>query len=152
MAEESLIARLRGRGLRVTPQRAMILHAIETLPGHMTAEEVHQAVQRESPYVNLATVYRTLDLLRSLDLVTVANMGTGATHYALHTHATHHHAICRGCGHSIEFRPEMLDDFMRALEVEYDFVAAANHIVIFGWCAPCREGGLVTAADADDRC
>jgi Fur family ferric uptake transcriptional regulator len=138
----SLVARLRARGIRVTPQRAMILQAIETLPGHITAEEVHSAVQRNSPYVNLATVYRTLDLLRGLDLVTVANMGTGATHYALHTHATHHHAICRSCGRSLEFPPEMLDGFMESLEREYGFVAAANHIVIFGWCARCQAGGV----------
>jgi len=136
----SLVAQLRARGMRVTPQRAMILQSIESLPGHITAEEVHSAVQRYSPYVNLATVYRTLDLLRSLDLVTVANMGTGATHYALHTHATHHHAICRGCNSSLEFPPALLDGFMQTLETEYGFVAAANHIVIFGWCSKCRCG------------
>ncbi|MGL4649907.1 MAG: Fur family transcriptional regulator [Caldilineaceae bacterium] len=141
----ALVARLRARGIRVTPQRAMILQAIETLPGHMTAEEVYSAVQRHSPYVNLATVYRTLDLLRSLDLVTVANMGTGATHFALHTHATHHHAICRACGHSLEFPPTLLDSLMQSLEGQYGFVAAANHIVIFGWCSACRASGADVA-------
>lgn len=134
-----LVQRLRSRGLRVTPQRAMILRAIEEKPGHITAEEVHAAVRRVSPYVNLATVYRTLDLLRELDLITVADMGTGATHYALRSHANHHHAICRNCRHSIEFPPDLLHEFVAGLRERYGFCVDADHIVVFGTCKRCAE-------------
>lgn len=133
----TLVNRLRARGLRVTPQRAMILEAVESISGHMTAEDVHTRVQRVSPYVNLATVYRTLDLLRGLNLITDADMGTGATHFALRSHADHHHAICRGCQKSLEFPPALLDDFMSSLQTQYRFRAEANHIVVFGWCPQC---------------
>ena len=133
----TLVNRLRARGLRVTPQRAMILEAVESISGHMTAEDVHTRVQRVSPYVNLATVYRTLDLLRGLNLITDADMGTGATHFALRSHADHHHAICRGCQQSLEFPPALLDDFMSSLQTQYRFRAEANHIVVFGWCPQC---------------
>ncbi len=133
----TLIESLRSRGLRVTPQRAIILNAIEQMPGHMTAEQIYEQVQRVNSYVNLATVYRTLDLLRELDLVTEADMGTGATHYALHTHATHHHAVCRTCGRSLEFPHALLAPLLDALQSTYGFHPDADHTVIFGWCAAC---------------
>lgn len=134
---ERLIDTLKSRGIRVTPQRAIILAAIEQMPGHITAEEIYDSVQRVNSYINLATVYRTLDLLRELDLVTEADMGTGATHYALHTHGTHHHAICRTCGRSIEFSDDLLEALTKDLRSRYGFVADANHTVIFGWCEGC---------------
>ena len=65
---ERLIDTLKSRGIRVTPQRAIILAAIEQMPGHVTAEEIFDSVQRVNSYINLATVYRTLDLLRETGL------------------------------------------------------------------------------------
>jgi Fur family ferric uptake transcriptional regulator len=92
-----LLEELKSRGIRVTPQRAIILDAIESISGHFTAEDVYAAVQKVSSYINVATVYRTLDLLKELDLISEADMGAAATHYALRTHGAHHHAICRAC-------------------------------------------------------
>ncbi len=138
--QEMLVNRLRARGIRVTPQRATILHAIETMPGHLTAEELYAAVKTESPYINLATVYRTLDLLKTLGLVTDTDMGTGASHYALRSHADHHHAICRVCHHSVEFPDHLLDSLISNLHKGYGFEAQANHIVVFGVCAACTAG------------
>jgi len=139
--QEALVNRLHARGICITPQRAMILRAVEAMPGHVTAEELYAAVQAESPYVNLATVYRTLDLLKSLDLITDADMGTGATHFALRSHADHHHAICRVCRHSVEFPDHLLSGLIRDLHTGYGFEAEANHIVVFGLCAACAAAG-----------
>jgi Fur family ferric uptake transcriptional regulator len=135
----TLIDALKSRGLRVTPQRAIILNAIEQIPGHMTVEQIYEQVQRVNSYINLATVYRTLDLLRELELVTEADMGASATHYALHTHATHHHAVCRACGHSLEFPHELLSPLLDTLRTDYRFFADADHTVIFGWCDACVQ-------------
>ena len=73
-----LLQELKRRGVRVTPQRAIILEAIEQMPGHITAEDVYVAVQQVNRYINLATVYRTLDLLRELDLIIETDMGASA--------------------------------------------------------------------------
>ena len=136
-SRSGLVEELKSRGLRVTPQRAIILEAIETQSGHLTAEEVFAAVQKVNSYINLATVYRTLELLRELDLITESDMGTGATHYALRSHGPHHHAICRTCGRSFEFSHHLLEPFLHQLADEHAFVADAHHIVIFGWCESC---------------
>lgn len=134
-----LIDELRSRGLRITPQRAIILEAIESLSGHVTAEDVFASVQAVNNYINLATVYRTLDLLKELDLITESDMGTGATQYALRTHGPHHHAICRSCGRSFEFAHELLGPVIDQLSGDYGFMADAHHIVIFGWCETCQQ-------------
>lgn len=143
----TLLEALKQRGLRVTPQRAIILSAIEQMHGHMTAEQIYAQVKHVNSYINLATVYRTLELLRQLDLVTEADMGAGALHYALRTHATHHHAVCRACGRSIEFPHELLTPLLDALLARHQFRADADHMVIFGWCEDCVQG----AAGASPR-
>lgn len=141
----TLIDALKSRGLRVTPQRAIILSTIEQMPGHMTVEQIFEQVQRVNSYINLATVYRTLELLRELDLVTEADMGTGVMHYALHTHATHHHAICRHCGRSLEFPHDLLSPLLDRLRADYRFHADADHTVIFGWCDACIQADAQSA-------
>mgnify|MGYP005849205337 CR=1 FL=1 len=143
-----LLEALKQRGIRVTPQRAIILNAVEQTHGHMTAEQIYAQVKRVNSYINLATVYRTLELLRQLDLVTEADMGAGAMHYAMHTHATHHHAVCRTCGRSIEFPHELLTPLLDALHDRYQFRADADHIVIFGWCDGCLHSSAGTPSYA----
>jgi Fur family ferric uptake transcriptional regulator len=139
-----LIADLKARGIRITPQRAMILKAIEATPGHITVEEIYETVHRQNPYVNLTTVYRTLDLLRDLHLVSNANMGVGHTYFALRSHGTHHHAICRVCGHSFEFPKELLSPVTENLHQEYGFSADINHMVLFGLCQKCTQSSSIS--------
>ena len=139
MTRDSLIEELKSRGVRVTPQRAIILEAIEQMPGHITAEDVFTVVQRVNRYINLATVYRTLDLLRRLDLIIETDMGATAIQFALQTHGAHHHAVCRRCNRTYEFPNELLTPVIDELASHYNFVADARHVVIFGWCAACME-------------
>jgi Fur family transcriptional regulator, ferric uptake regulator len=134
-----LIEELKSHGIRVTPQRAIILDAIEKMPEHFTAEEIYAAVQKVSAYINIATVYRTLELLKELEMITDSDMGTSAVHYALRTHGPHHHAICRTCGRSFEFPDTFLKSAIDRLHDEFAFVADAHHVVIFGWCACCLQ-------------
>lgn len=134
----SLIQELKERGLRVTPQRAIIVEAIEGLAGHITAEEIFAEVQKVNSYISLATVYRTLDVLKEIGLVTESHMGTTMTHYALRTHANHHHAICRVCQGSIELPTDFFDETARRLHTDFGFTADVDHVVIFGWCSHCQ--------------
>ncbi len=138
-SQANLLNELKGHGIRVTPQRAIILDVIGALTGHFTADDVFNAVQKVNNYINIATVYRTLELLTELDMVTESNMGAGATHYALHSHGPHHHAICRTCGRSLEFPHELLLSTFHRLQEQFGFVADAHHVVIFGWCTSCQQ-------------
>lgn len=133
----SLIDDLKQRGIRVTPQRAIILDAIRDLSGHFTADAVFSQVQQVNDYISLATIYRTLDLMKEMGLIIEADMGASTTHYARRDHGTHHHAVCRLCNKSIEFSHHLLEPAVQNLQREHGFIADADHIVIFGWCRQC---------------
>lgn len=130
-----LIEELKSRGVRLTPQRAIILQAIQNLQGHMTAEDIFNKIQAITPYISLATVYRTLDLLKELGLIIESHMGTGTAYYALRSHGPHHHAVCRATKQTIELPSDFFEPIVDRLRTEYDFVVDDNHIVIFGWFA-----------------
>ena len=136
-SQAALIDELKSHGIRVTPQRAIILEAIQSISGHFTAEDVYAVVQKVNAYINIATVYRTLELLTELDMITAADMGAAAAHFALRTHGPHHHAICRACGRSFEFPCDLLHPAIQGLQERFNFVADAHHVVIFGWCTSC---------------
>lgn len=136
---KDLIHDLKERGTRVTPQRAIILSAIENISGHFTADELFSEVQKVSSYISLATIYRTLEMLREMQLVSESHMGTSTTHYALKTHANHHHAICRTCQATIELPGDLFLPVESMLDDEYGFAADINHLVIFGVCSYCQK-------------
>ena len=141
MAENkvSLVKELRARGIRVTPQRAIIFEAIENLEGHITAEDIFQQVQQANPYISLATVYRTLELLQELRLVNQTNFGRSQAYFALKNHGPHHHLVCRDCGSIKEFEDELLEPVRARLKEQFGFQADTEHMSFFGICRECAR-------------
>src|SRR6188474_3078884 len=92
---------LRARGYRVTPQRQLVLEAVTRL-GHATPEDICGQVQETARGVNISTVYRTLELLEELGMVTHTHLGHGAPTYHSATDEDHLHLVCRDCGLIIE--------------------------------------------------
>ena len=91
---------LRARGYRVTPQRQLVLAAVTKLE-HATPEEIWADVQQTASGVNISTIYRALELLEQLGLVTHTHLGHGAPSYSVHEHQ-HVHLVCHACGRVIE--------------------------------------------------
>jgi Fur family ferric uptake transcriptional regulator len=140
-ASNSLLEALRARGVRLTPQRAIIFEVIEKLHDHITAEEIYQQVQVVSPYISLTTVYRTLELLQELGLVNQTNLGRGQAYFALKAHGPHHHLVCQECGRIDEFADALLISLRAELKQQYQFEACIDHMSIFGLCQACRKKG-----------
>src|SRR6478752_4842396 len=88
---------LRDRGYRITPQRQLVFEAVVAL-GHSTPEEVLTRVQGTAEGVNLSTVYRTLEVLEEVGLVTHTHLGHGASTYHPAAVEQHLHLVCRECG------------------------------------------------------
>lgn len=135
----TLIDALKAQGMRITPQRAIIFEAIETMEGHITAEQIFAKVKKVNSYINLATIYRTLELLQDLNLMTQTNLGQGKTFFALQNHCSHHHLVCEACGCIEEFCDDVLEPVRLKLADQYDFEAHTDHISIFGLCSRCRS-------------
>ncbi len=131
-----LAARLRGSGYRLTPQRELILRAVQRL-SHATPDEVLAEVRRESSAVNLSTVYRTLEVLEELGLIRHAHLSDRAPTYHSSTGQDHFHVVCRNCGKVTSVAPEVAAEFVARLRDEHGFVPDLGHLAVFGGCVDC---------------
>ena len=129
---------LHERGLRMTPQRQLVLDAVREL-GHATPEQVCAQVQRAAPAVNITTVYRSLDLLERLGLVRHTHLGHGAPTYSAHEHE-HVHLVCHDCGTVTEAPRELMADLAARLDDGFGFELDVAHIALSGLCRDCRAG------------
>ncbi len=133
-----IVSKLTEQGYRLTPQRIMILSAIENSADHISAEEIYAQVTAKYPNVNISTVYRTMELLKRLGLVTETNLGGGRVRYHSAEKGHHHHLICRQCGAIIALDEALLSPLKSALLREYKFSADLRHLAIFGRCVNCK--------------
>ncbi len=131
------VKRLSDKGYRLTPQRLMIVSAIEDSDGHISAEEIYTQVAARYPHVNISTVYRTLELLKELGLVTETDFGEGRVRYHPAEKGHHHHLVCTGCGAVIDLDESSLSSLKSMLLREYKFTADLKHLAIFGRCSKC---------------
>ncbi len=128
---------LRSRGYRVTPQRQLVLEAVAGLD-HATPEEIAATVQQTASGVNISTIYRTLELLDNLGLVTHTHLNHGAPIYHLASDADHVHLVCQDCGRVLQVSPEVIRPLIVALEEGQGFETDVAHLTVFGRCGECR--------------
>ena len=131
--------KLSKRGYRLTPQRLLILSAIEDSDDHISAEEIYAQVAAKYPQMNISTVYRNLELLKQLGLVTETDLGGGRVRYHPAEKGHHHHLVCQECGAIIDLDESLLSSLESNLLREYEFSADLKHLAIFGRCARCRR-------------
>ena len=134
--------KLTDKGYRLTPQRMMILSAITSSNDHISADEVYTKVVSRYPNVNISTIYRNLELLQKLGMVTATDMGGGRVRYHPSDKGHHHHLVCRECGSIIDLDESLLTPLKEALLKEYNFVADLNHLAIQGRCVKCNKSDL----------
>ncbi len=131
--------KLSEKGYRLTPQRMMILSAMESSHDHISAEEIYAQVAAKYPNVNISTVYRTLELLKKLGLVYEINLGEGRIRYHAESSGHHHHLVCQDCGAVIDIDESALSSLKDILLRDYQFQAELRHVGIFGLCENCRR-------------
>ncbi|MGH4013587.1 MAG: Fur family transcriptional regulator [Pseudonocardiaceae bacterium] len=134
---------LHDRGMRMTPQRQLVLEAVRDLQ-HATPERICEHVQRSAPAVNITTIYRTLDLLEGLDLVRHTHLGHGAPSYSTKPHE-HVHLVCHRCGEVAEIPTDALDELTARLRERFGFVLDPSHLAMSGRCKDCTAEEHTTA-------
>jgi len=132
--------RLRAHGYRITPQRQLVLNAVYTLR-HGTPEEVLEEVQRHASGVNLSTIYRAIEVLEEVGLVTHSHIGHGApTYHAVDSH-THIHLACDGCGNVESISADIMEPLVRSLRADKGYEVDVSHVAFHGRCRKCVESG-----------
>ncbi len=134
---------LKEKQYKMTPQRQRILEVFCEHPdAHLSAEDVYQIVRVDSSDIGLATVYRTLELLSELELLSKINFGDGRSRYELSRTGEghhHHHLICLACGKVSEFDDDLLDQLEKEVSVKNGFQILDHQVKFFGYCQNCQR-------------
>ncbi len=144
MKEETVKEMLRSRGLKVTSQRLLVLDIIAAHPDeHLTAEEIYELAKMKSPDIGLATIYRTLQVLLDLHIISKVTFDDGFARYELNGEESdsghrHHHAICTGCGQVCSLETDLLDILEQQVLESIGFQVTDHEVKLYGLCRKCR--------------
>lgn len=142
---QAMIDALRDRGERITTARRALLRALDEAPDHCNAEELAAEVARRHPEIHRATIYRTLEKLRRLEVIEHTHLGHGPAVYHL-VDVVHHHLVCEECASVTEVPPAALQSMERSLRRSYGFTMTSRHFALMGVCQRCSAAEQGRAA------
>jgi len=143
---DDLVAVLRDQGLRITQPRISVCTVIAERHGeHLTAVSIFEAVQHSSESdIDIATVYRTLDVLEEAGVLEHGHIGHGPTVYHLAEDADHQHLVCSRCGTTTTIPTDHMAAMLQGITAATGFEPNVQHFALSGLCADCakvvREG------------
>jgi Fur family transcriptional regulator, ferric uptake regulator len=133
-----LVEALDRAGHRLTEPRRAVAGLVARRDGHFTAAELVADARRHRMDIGRATVFRTLDLFTSMSLVERVDLPGGEHAYVACDPVHHHHAICTGCGRSLDVADHGLAAVLGEIGNRSGFRVTAHRLEIFGLCAACQ--------------
>jgi Fur family transcriptional regulator, ferric uptake regulator len=139
--KDEFLRKLRERGGRVTPERLALLDEVFAQHGHIDADELLRGLKRRGHKISRATVYRNLDLLVELGMVSRQQLGSRRYLYE-HVHAgqRHDHLVCAECGRVVEFLSPGISALQNEIARAHGFVPGRHTLQIHGVCVTCAAG------------
>ncbi len=141
LTADDLIAGLRSQGLRVTAARRAVCSVLaESDDEHLTAAQIHERAAHGAGVVDVSTVYRTIEVLESIGLLSHVE----ATHVPGIVHLTdcgHHHLVCQRCGRVVDVAPAELRGVSAGLAARHGFVPESLRVSLTGLCSGCAAAG-----------
>jgi|UniRef100_A0A7C3SIS6 Fur family peroxide stress response transcriptional regulator len=134
---ETLIRKLRSKGISVTPQRLAVLSVLEGRRDHPTAEQIYQEVRRQLPAISFNTVYKTLEVLCQKGLVIKVNPLHEVARYDIRTH-NHAHLVCRRCHLIRDLDMEIRPVELPPEAVPEGFRVETHSLIFWGLCSRCQ--------------
>jgi len=131
--------KLNSAGKRFTHQRALIMDIIRQGQGHLDADEIFRRAREKEPRLSLSTVYRTLQMMKELELVNELHFGENHHHYEVKPTKEHYHLVCLGCGRVIEFSYPLSRYLKKEVPELKDFDIDETEIRVAGHCNLCRR-------------
>jgi len=138
--EEEFKSYLAKRGLKLTPERRVILEEVFRQHDHFEAEELLFRMRQRKVDVSKATLYRTLPLLVKAGLLREEVFGERHLHYEHVRGRKHHgHLRCLSCGKIEEFLDESIENLQAAICARHGFTPIGHRLEIHGYCRECRR-------------
>ena len=130
---------LKQHNLRWTPQRKLILKVFLQLEGHVAIDDLHKKIRSEDPTIGIATLYRTMKLLRDARLVEVHTFNERTTYERLYQVNHHDHLICQLCGKTVEFEHPLIEKYQIEVCERYGFDLKSHRMELLGFCNECQK-------------
>jgi Fur family peroxide stress response transcriptional regulator len=136
---EAMIAKLKVKRFRITPQRIAVLKVLARGSGHPSVEDIYAKVRKDFPTTSLATVYKTVTLLKELNEVLELGFPEGGNRYDGARPFPHPHLICTKCHRIIDPDLESLEGVTDELASETGFHITSHRLDFFGICPECQQ-------------
>ncbi len=135
---DQLIAALKERDFRLTPQRVELVRLIAVSDGHPSANQLYQKIKLKFPTMSHATVYKTLGLLKEMNQVLEIDLREDS-HYDGNRPQPHPHLICMKCNKIIDADVSLDQKSLRRLERTSGYQILRPQISLYGLCLDCKE-------------
>lgn len=136
-----MVAALRQRGHRLTPQRLAVLRVLASRTDHPSAEQIYRRLQPEYPMLSPATVYKTLDMLKELGQVLELEFRDGSNRYDGVLPRPHPHLICVACGRLDDLDVGDLDHLAAGVAASTGYAGLRHRLDFYGVCPACQAAG-----------
>jgi Fur family peroxide stress response transcriptional regulator len=136
--ESLIIQALRNKGYKATPQRIAVCKTALTSKEHPNVEKIYYQVKKVYPTVSLATVYKTLHILKENQMILELNTPQGETRYDPNT-APHMNLVCSKCGKIQDVDSTQLKEIVKTLTLKAKFVPVTQRIDVYGLCENCAQ-------------
>lgn len=134
-----MIAALQQRGHRITPQRLAVLKILSKSANHPSVEMIFREIRKDFPTTSLATVYKTLTLLKDIGQVLELGFADWGSRYDGARPQPHPHVICSKCGKIVDLEFSSLEDMAREMADKSGFSIDSHRLDFFGLCPDCRK-------------
>jgi len=136
---DQMVSKLREHDFRITPQRLAVLRILAASEGHPSVERVYETVRREFPTTSIATIYKTVHLLKQINEVLELGFPDGSNRYDGNKPFPHPHVICVRCQKIIDPDLESLKDMTAEVADETGFDILSYRLDFFGICDDCKR-------------
>jgi len=134
---DQMLSKLRDHDLRITPQRMAVLRVLAASEGHPTVETIYEKIRAEFPTTSLATIYKTVSLLKEINEVLELGFADGSNRYDGNKPFPHPHVICTKCKKIIDPDLSSLKDMTKEVAEETGFQIITHRLDFFGICRDC---------------
>jgi Fur family peroxide stress response transcriptional regulator len=138
---EQMIRVLREKEGRITPQRLAMLKILAKSEGHPSAEQIYESIKGDFPTTSLATVYKTLSLLKDKSQVLELNFANLASRYDGNKPYPHPHVICTKCGQILDSEYRALAEISQEMARQTGYKITHHQLNFFGLCPKCQKEG-----------
>lgn len=135
--QDELYVKLKEKGIRLTPQRKLILDLLKNTSEHLTAEEIYQSIKQQLHPISLGTVYNTLHKLKETGIIQELTYGDMSSRYD-GLSKPHYHVTCIKCGKVVDYDRELLTWLEEEAGAATGFYIDSHRMEFHGICPACQ--------------